>query len=228
MSAAGSNPAPSAQTSRLDRPDYVAWVRLTKYGHACVRLEDGDRVLVIDPGEYSEPEALIGATAVLVSHEHGDHIDVAQLAAAREANPGLTVHTYAGLAETLGGTAIAAGDSFTAAGFSVRAVGGQHAEIIDGLPGCPNLGYIVEGIYHPGDSVFVPDEPVETLLVPSSGPWLKHREAIELTRAIRPSRAFPIHDALLSELGLRNIDAWLEGEGGAAYARIPLGGSVEL
>ncbi len=76
--------------------------------------------------------------------------------------------------------------------------------------------------------MFVPDEPVETLLVPSSGPWLKHREAIEMLRAIRPARAFPIHDALLSELGLKNIDAWLEGEGGATYVRIPLGESVEL
>ncbi len=114
-------------------------MRLTKYGHACVRLEDGDQVLVIDPGEYSENEALLGATAVLVTHEHGDHIDVEQLKAARAANPELTVHTYAGLADELGGTTVAAGDTFTSAGFSVRAVGGQHAEIIDGLPGCPNL-----------------------------------------------------------------------------------------
>ena len=205
-------------------------MRLTKYGHACVRLEDGDQVLVIDPGTYSEPESLSGATAVLITHEHADHIDVDNLQAARAGNPALTVHTHPALAAALGDGVIpvAPGDTFTAAGFSVRAVGGAHAEIIDGLPGCPNIGFIADGLYHPGDSLFVPAEPVDTLLVPASGPWLKLGEAIEFARAVKPARAFPIHDAMFSDLGLDNFDRWLDMKGGTDYARIPLGESVEL
>ena len=205
-------------------------MRLTKYGHACVRLEDGDRVLVIDPGTYSEPESLSGATAVLITHEHADHIDVDKLQAARAGNPALTVHTHPALAATLGDGVIpvAPGDTFTAAGFSVRAVGGAHAEIIDGLPGCPNLGFIADGVYHPGDSLFVPAEPVDTLLVPASGPWLKLGEAIEFARAVKPARAFPIHDAMFSDLGLDNFDRWLDMKGGTDYTRIPLGESAEF
>ncbi|MDQ0956187.1 L-ascorbate metabolism protein UlaG (beta-lactamase superfamily) [Streptomyces sp. B4I13] len=205
-------------------------MRATKYGHACVRIEDGNRVLVIDPGTFSETEALSGATAVLITHEHEDHIDVGKLAAARKSHPALTVHTHAALAAALGNgaTAVAAGDTFTAAGFTVRAVGGEHAEIIDGLPGCPNIGFIVDGVYHPGDSLFVPVEPVDTLLVPASGPWLKLREAIEFVRAVRPTRAFPIHDANLSDVGMQNFDAWLTEEHPTDYARIPLGESVDL
>ncbi|MEV7181703.1 MBL fold metallo-hydrolase [Kitasatospora sp. NPDC093679] len=205
-------------------------MRLTKYGHACVRIEDGDRVLVIDPGTLSEAEALSGATAVLITHEHADHLDLGKLAAARKDNPSLTVHTHPALAAALGdgATAVAAGDAFTAAGFTVRAVGGEHAEIIDGLPGCPNLGFVVDGLYHPGDSLHVPAEPVDTLLVPASGPWLKLREAIEFVRAVRPARAFPIHDANLSAVGMDNFDGWLREEHGTDYARIPPGGSVDL
>jgi L-ascorbate metabolism protein UlaG (beta-lactamase superfamily) len=205
-------------------------VRLTKYGHACVRLEVGDRVLVIDPGVYSEEEALSGATAVLVTHEHADHIDVDKLRAALDRNPALTVHTHTALAATLGDrvSAVAAGDGFTAAGFAVRAVGGEHAEIIDGLPGCPNIGFIVDAVYHPGDSLFVPAEEVHTLLVPASGPWLKLREAIEFVRAVGPARAFPIHDALLSDLGLANFDAWLGEKSETGYSRIPLLESAEF
>jgi hypothetical protein len=40
-------------------------------------------------------------------------------------------------------TAVEVGETFTAAGFGVRAVGGAHAEIIDGLPGCPGIGFLV-------------------------------------------------------------------------------------
>jgi L-ascorbate metabolism protein UlaG (beta-lactamase superfamily) len=47
-------------------------MRLIKYTHACVRLEHDGRALVIDPGTWSEPAALDGATAVLVTHEHFD------------------------------------------------------------------------------------------------------------------------------------------------------------
>lgn len=36
---------------------------------------------------------------------------------------------------------------------------------------------------------------------------------------MRPARAFPIHDALLSDLGLANFDGWMDEE--ADYARIP-------
>ena len=40
-------------------------MELTKHGHACVVLSDGDRRLVIDPGAFTDPAALDGATAVL-------------------------------------------------------------------------------------------------------------------------------------------------------------------
>jgi len=200
-------------------------MRLTKFGHACVRIEDGGHVLVIDPGELSEPEALDGADAVLITHEHSDHVDEDKLAA----NPSIPVYTHTALAEAAGAISVAAGDTFTAAGFSVRAVGGVHAETVDGLPGCPNLGYIINDVvYHPGDSLFVPGEPINTLLVPVSGPWVKLAEVIGFVRAVKPARAFPIHDAHLSEVGLDSVDWYLDSKGGTSYARIPNGESISI
>lgn len=207
---------------------------LTKFGHACVRLEKDGQVLVIDPGTYSEPESLQDAAAVLITHEHADHVDPELLVAAQTGNPSLVVHTNPDVVAQLaqkGVTAlpVTAGSTLSVAGFDIRVVGGEHAEIYDGLPGCANVGFVVDGtVYHPGDSLFVPEGDIETLLVPVSAPWLKLREAIEFVQAVGPRRAHPIHDAMLSEIGLANVDAWLSGKGGSDYSRIPSGESVEL
>ncbi len=48
-------------------------MRITKFGHACVRLEHDGRSIVLDPGMFTEPEAVDGAGAVLITHEHPDH-----------------------------------------------------------------------------------------------------------------------------------------------------------
>jgi L-ascorbate metabolism protein UlaG (beta-lactamase superfamily) len=207
---------------------------LTKYTHACVRLEKDGKVVVIDPGSFSEPAALQDADVVLITHEHADHVDPELLVAAQTGNASLVVHSnvdvVAQLAEQgVTAEAVSAGDTFSVAGFDVRVVGGRHAEIYDGLPGCANVGYVIDGgVYHPGDSLFVPDDDVETLLVPVSGPWLKVREAIEFVQAVAPRRAHPIHEALLSERGLTNVDTWVGGKGGADYSRVAPGESVEL
>lgn len=61
-------------------------MRLTKLGHSCVRLEKDGATLVIDPGIWSGPGALDGASAVLVTHEHPDHLDADAIGAALTAS----------------------------------------------------------------------------------------------------------------------------------------------
>ncbi|MGW3623019.1 MBL fold metallo-hydrolase [Streptomyces sp. NPDC000880] len=198
-------------------------MRITKYTHACVRLEHDGRVLVIDPGTWSEPAALNGADAVLVTHEHADHIDVLRLA-------GLRVPVYAPAEANiprLEVTGVFSGAEFTAAGFHVRAVGGRHAFIYGGRPDCANLGYIIdEAIYHPGDSLHVPEQPIETLLVPVQGSWLKMAEAIDFVKAIKPQRAFAIHDAQINDRGLSSVNGWLAEETDNGYRYLTPGESV--
>src|SRR5215510_9213610 len=137
-------------------------MRLIKFTHACVRLENGGRGLLLDPGTWAEDAAFDGATDILVTHEHADHVDVDRIVAAHARSP-LTVHAPAPVAEMLGALGpavhtVIVGENFTANGFEVNAVGGRHAVIFNGIPDCANLGYLVDGaVYHPGDSLFVPD-----------------------------------------------------------------------
>jgi len=211
-------------------------VKLTKFTHACVRLESDDgRALVIDPGEWSEEAALDGVSDVLVTHEHFDHLDVEFLTRVAADNPRLHVWAPAPVAENqlagLGAavTPVAPGDTVTAAGFAVQVVGGAHAEIYEGLPGCANVGYVVDGaVYHPGDALHVPDAAIDTLLVPASAPWLKLAEALDFVRAVKPRRAYPIHDAMLSVIGQQSVERWMAAKGDTGYAWLGPGDAVTI
>ena len=189
-------------------------MRMTKFTHACVRLDDGDRTLVIDPGTFSECDvALAGADAVLVTHEHADHIDAEALRGAAEAQPGLRIwapSSVTGNLTDLGSRVetVEPGDTFDAAGFAVQTFGGQHALIHPTIPVVANVGYLVsEAVYHPGDSFVVPDRPVETLLLPLHAPWSKTGEVIDFLISVRATRAVQIHDALLNDTGRAGIEA---------------------
>ncbi|WP_404794075.1 MBL fold metallo-hydrolase [Streptomyces tendae] len=198
-------------------------MRITKYVHSCVRLEHEGGTLVVDPGVWSEPAALAGADAVLVTHEHGDHVDLLRLR-------GLGVPVYAPESAHLPGLdfeRVVAGEEFTAAGFRVTAQGGRHARVYGGLPDCANLGYLVDDrLYHPGDSLHRPDRPVETLLVPVQGSWLKTEEAVDFVRAVAPERAFGIHDGQVNERGLNSLNGWLGNECGDRYRWLAPGASA--
>jgi L-ascorbate metabolism protein UlaG (beta-lactamase superfamily) len=181
-------------------------MQLTKYTHACVRLDDGDRILVIDPGAFSEVEqALDGASAVLITHEHMDHIDAERVRSALAADsrlrlfaPSSVTSGLADLGEQV--VAVAPGERFEAGGFQVSAHGGQHALIHPAIPMIANLGYLVEGVFHPGDSFVVPAEPVTTLLLPTNAPWSKASEVIDFAISVRAPRAHQIHDSLITDV----------------------------
>lgn len=197
-------------------------MKLTKYTHACVRLEKNGDVLVLDPGIFSETdEAFMGAEGILITHEHADHVDVPAVAAALAANGELTVHAPASVAAALREASpaaagrimdVAPGEEFEVAGFSVRTFGGQHALIHPQIPVVANVGYLIdENLYHPGDSLIVPPGlQVKTLLVPIHAPWSKVGEVIDFVNSVRAPQAFQIHDALLNEKGLGFTEAHVQ------------------
>ena len=209
---------------------------LTKLGHACVRLEKDDARVVIDPGVWAGPDVLHGAAAVLITHEHVDHVDDAAVRSALTADPGLQLWASATVATQFGEFggrvhAVQHGDAFTVADFDVHVYGAEHAQIDSSIPVVPNTGFAVDGkIFHPGDSFTVPEDAIPTLLVPVSGPWLKFSDVADYLRATAPERAFWIHDALLNDKGAslwQNLLGLVPAQAGPASYLVP-GTSVEL
>lgn len=209
-------------------------MKLTKKTHACVRLEKDGRTLVIDPGGFSEEDAAVGADAVLVTHEHPDHFAEDRLRAALEAQPAAEIWAPRSVADRISAAfpgrvhTVGNGDTFEAAGFGVQVHGELHAVIHPDIPRITNVGYLVDGaVFHPGDALTVPDQPVDTLLLPLHAPWSKVSEVIDYVREVRPRRAFDVHDALLADLAFPLYLGQLAALGGTDHARLAPGESTE-
>jgi L-ascorbate metabolism protein UlaG (beta-lactamase superfamily) len=212
-------------------------MRITKFGHACVRLEHDGTTVVMDPGVFTDPSALDGADAVLITHEHVDHFEEARLRAALEAHPGLRVWTNSAVAAQLDGqaqrvTVVGEGDAFEIDGLQVSVHGEWHAVIHPEIPLVKNIGFLIDNrLFHPGDAFTVPPHPVDTLLLPIAAPWSKVAELIDYVREAGPRQAVPVHDAVLSPVGfaLHTRLVGPEGPGtGAEVTTLGEGESLDL
>jgi L-ascorbate metabolism protein UlaG (beta-lactamase superfamily) len=192
-------------------------MRIIKHGHACVRIETGDQAIVLDPGVFTAPEAVDGATAVLVTHEHPDHWSPDHLRATtapiftieavathvREAAPEVDERLHV----------VVPGQRLEVAGVPVEVVGEKHAIIHPELPHFDNSGYLldVDGatVFHPGDALTVPPRTPDLLFLPVSAPWLKAAECIDYARDVAAKRSLAIHDAIYSDAGLGMMDSHL-------------------
>ena len=124
------------------------------------------------------------------------------------------------------------GDAPSVAGFGVHVYGRDHALIHRDIPLVVNTGFLVDGdLFHPGDSLTVPEEPVGTLLLPISAPWLKAGEMIDYFREVAPARGYGIHDAILNDNGLALVTRLMSvaaGPSGVPVARLEPGTSLDL
>jgi L-ascorbate metabolism protein UlaG (beta-lactamase superfamily) len=206
-------------------------MRLTKFGHSCVRFDTDGGAFVIDPGVFSDPAALDGAEAVFITHQHPDHCNDPELRRLLEDQPETTIYGPESLNEVLGRlpfTVVSEGDTIPVAGTEVKVIGRQHAVIHPDIPPVANVGYLADGIFHPGDAFTVPDEPVRVLLAPVAATWMKLSEAIDFIRTVDAPVVHPIHDAILSKDGMVIVDRMLTNLIGDPFQRLTDGETVTI
>lgn len=212
-------------------------MKITKYEHSCLDIEQDGKRFLIDPGTvtHSVPN-YDNVIAVLVTHVHMDHLDAEKLSAIHAQNPATPIYTVQAVADELKDkvpvTVVTGGQKASAGPFELEFVGGQHALIHKIVPVTDNVGVIVNGkLYYPGDSLSLPETNVDIVAVPITAPWLKISEAMDFITSLKPKQVFPVHDALLSEFGLRVNESWLKmsvDKIGSSYTYLKTGESLTV
>ncbi len=164
----------------------------------------GVRILT-DPGNYNVSPEVGEIDAILITHEHQDHLYVESLRAVLGKNPEAKVFSHVGVGKILdeAGIAyslIADGETVVVKGVSIESSGSAHACIHHDLPAVQNTGFFIdETLFYPGDSFHNPNKNIAVLALPVAGPWMKLEEAIEYTKLIKPKVVFPVHDGMLRQ-----------------------------
>jgi L-ascorbate metabolism protein UlaG (beta-lactamase superfamily) len=187
-------------------------MRVTHLGHASVLVEVADVRILLDPGGWSpQAQEQRDLHAVLVTHQHPDHLDVDRLPELLRANPDAMVLTDPDTAQLLRdkgveATAVRAGQEHSVGAATVTGVGELHALIHDDIPRIHNTGMRIaaEGeptFFHAGDALDGEPGAVDVLAFPLSAPWARSRDMTAFLRRLAARHAVPVHDGGLSARG---------------------------
>ncbi|KKQ39112.1 MAG: Beta-lactamase domain protein [Candidatus Magasanikbacteria bacterium GW2011_GWA2_37_8] len=183
-------------------------MKITKFGHCCLLIEENGVRILTDPGMYSSGQDNVkNIDIVLITHDHQDHLHIDSLKKVLENNPQVKIITNKSVGELLNQKnisyeAVEDGQSFSFKNVLIEAFGKEHAIIYSTLPSMANTGYFINNkLFYPGDAFTNPGKPVDILALPVAGPWTKLSDAINYAKEINPKQCFPIHDGILKSPG---------------------------
>lgn len=184
---------------------YTGYMKITKFGHCCLLIEEGGIRLLTDPGSFtvSAHSQLTNINVILYTHEHGDHYHRDSLKQLMQSNPGVMIICNTGVSallevEGIAHTTVADG-AHDFSGVSIRGVSGEHEAVHASIPRIQNTGFMIgKRLWYPGDAFITPSATPEIVALPLAGPWMKLSDAIDYAISLSPKVAFAVHDAVLS------------------------------
>ncbi len=173
-------------------------MKLTKFAHSCVLVEESGKAVLFDPGMFSWQSGLVNVAelprldAVVITHQHADHFSepfVRALLAAQPEVQWVAPPDIHGALQEFGITKFTA-DSVN----DLQVTVGQHAFLGSFAPTAQNLTvHYLDKVTAPGDSHDF-SEIKELVFLPVDAPWGSSVAAVELAKKLKPKYVLPVHD----------------------------------
>ncbi|MDP2788619.1 MAG: MBL fold metallo-hydrolase [bacterium] len=212
-------------------------MKIKKIGHCCFVAEpkEGIRVMT-DPGAFSSLQIEEkNISAILITHEHQDHLHIDSLKKVLENNPDAIVITNSSVGKLLDEagilhTKVEENQTHDLNGVKIAGFGNLHAEIYGTYGRVQNTGYMIDSLCYPGDAFEKPNSKVDILALPVTGPWMKVKDAVDYAKALKPRVVFPVHDACVHDWAtfLWRVPGNLLKEDGINFKKLELGKEEEF
>lgn len=192
-------------------------MKITKYIHSCLLLENDTDKILFDPGKFSfieglvQPKQFSGLTSIILTHYHPDHTDEDALEDIIDRNPDVEVLSNSEIHKKLVDEDIASrvfeSGNISFGGFKLEALDAPHEKLLaDSVP--QNVAYLVNDIFlHPGDSLsenLYAKKGVKVLGLPLMAPWATELQIFEFAVNMQPEIVIPIHDGFAKDFFLQS------------------------
>lgn len=171
-------------------------MKITKYLHSCLLIEDKEKTVLIDPGvdtyetKSLTSDQLTTLDYILITHEHPDHCHPIFIQELVKKFPQVKIMTNSSVVTLLQTSQI---NATTTGDEHVKITAVPHERIFDKEAPANVMFEVFGRLAHPGDSItFTTDK--EILALPLIGPSWMITQAVEKAVALKPKIILPIHD----------------------------------
>lgn len=213
-------------------------MKITKLGHCCMVIEVNGTRIMTDPGAPSYSGATNNVndiSAIIITHEHQDHLHIDSLRKILDTNKNAVVITNTAVGKLLSDAQIPfikveEGQSHIVEGIHISGFGNTHAEIYDEFGQVQNTGYMIDSLCYPGDAFHIPNHKVDILALPVAGPWMRIKDAIDYAIKVNPRIAFPVHDAIIKDFAtfLYTIPTHFLSQANIGFKKLEIGKEEEI
>lgn len=172
-------------------------MKISKHLHSCLLVEEQDKVILIDPGNFTfnektlDIDKLTKLDYILITHEHADHCHLPFIKELVSKFPDVKIISNPSVVELLkteniessseGNELIKLEETLT------------HEKVWDKNPPQNTVFKIFDRLTHAGDSLHFTTRS-EILALPITAPWGSTTEAVEKALELKPKVIIPIHD----------------------------------
>jgi L-ascorbate metabolism protein UlaG (beta-lactamase superfamily) len=205
-------------------------MKITKYIHSCLLVEEGTDKILFDPGKFSFVEGLVKPddfkhlSAIVLTHYHPDHIDEDALEKIIKNNPDAELLANMEIHEKLAKKEIDVrvfeAGSILFGNASMEALDAPHEKVLaDSIP--QNTAYVLNDLLvHPGDSLsenVLAKKGTRVLALPLMAPWGTELQIFDFAVKMQPEIVIPIHDGFAKDFFLKarheNFEKFLKEKG---------------